>query len=83
MPSLIVEFLLTDKPLKAEIEFERGSTLEDVLYLIEKKLPDPRMFGTRDFFSSVIITHNERIGDPKRVLRDGDRLKIFHLVDGG
>ncbi len=83
MPLLLVEFLLTDKPVRVDIEFDEGSTLEAILPVIEGRLPDPGMFSTHEFFSSVIITHNGRIGDGRTLLKDGDQIKIFHLVDGG
>jgi sulfur carrier protein ThiS len=88
-----VEFLLTDKPFTAQIEFEDGSILEDVLPLIGKKLrcstsgvnkTSCGMVGTEgDLLSSVIITHNGRIGDLKAPIKEGDQLKVFHLIDGG
>ena len=88
-----VEFLLTDRPVTTHIEFEDGSVLEDILPLIEKKLPCSfTRIGKRgckttgmegDLLSSVIVTHNGSIGDPKTPLKDGDQIKVFHLVDGG
>jgi|MudIll2142460700_1097286.scaffolds.fasta_scaffold1497124_1 hypothetical protein len=87
MSSAVVEFLLTDRPIKVEIEFEEGSMLEGLLPILEERFFSSIGKGRKDFeealFSSVIITQNGMISGPKTPLKQGSRIRIFHLLDGG
>ena len=87
MSSAVVEFLLTDPPIKAEIEFEDGSVLEDLLPILEERFFSSigkKQKGFKEgFFSSVIITQNGTISGQKTPLKHGGRIRIFHLLDGG
>jgi len=88
-----VEFFLTERPVLVEIEFAKGAVLEDIFPLIEQKLccslrsairENESTVGTqKDLLSSCVMTRNGRIVDPGIRLEDGDKIKIFHLLDGG
>jgi sulfur carrier protein ThiS len=87
MPSAAVEFLLTDRPIQTEMEFEDGSMLEDLQPILEERffsLAGGDRKGLKEgFFSSVIITHNGKIGGLKTQVKHGDRIRVFHLLEGG
>lgn len=90
MPTAFAEFLLTETPIEVEIEFENGSMIKDILPVIGK-----RYFSLitndeghaeaieKEFFSSIIITRNADICRQRTELKHGDRIKIFHLLEGG
>jgi sulfur carrier protein ThiS len=89
MPVATIEFLLTERPVRVEIEFAKGSVLGDILSLIEQKLPcslkeSEAGAGTQEnLLSSFVMARNGRIADPGTRLEDGDQIRIFHLLDGG
>ena len=88
-----VEFLLTERPVRVEIEFAKGAVLEDIFPLIEQKLccslrsaigeNGSTVGAQKDLLSSCIMTRNGKIVDRGIQLEDGDEIKIFHLLDGG
>lgn len=93
MPPAYIEILLTESPIRFEIEFKEGSILEDILPFIEEKIISAFQ-GTKEILqgtsrtranilSSVIITKNGNIAGMRTPLKRGDRIKIFHLLEGG
>jgi len=92
MPSAVIEFNLTDRPTIVEIFFEDEMLIEDVLKAVKNEILSSSVYRMtkkeleslcgKDFLSSVIITVNGKVAMNKTPLSNGDRIKVFHLLEG-